>query len=154
MITVPYQIAPSLLPGAGHGLFLRDAVARGQVLIAPDGIGQTFTMDELLAQPNHAELLPSAVRWFEARYTLSPDWPDECFVNHQFEPTGLWLLGFIYAQHDLPAGTELTIDYRHLLGAGEQESFDDAQTGLPIIGFSFAESMRIGARGLLRLFPE
>ena len=95
----------------------------------------------MLAQPNASELLGATVRWFEDRYTITPEWPDECYINHAFEPNGLWHLGFVFALSDLPAGTEITVDYRHLLAPGQEEDFQDALTGERIVGWSWTESL-------------
>lgn len=152
MILPRYRIAPSTIPGAGKGVFLEEPLARGCTAIAPDKIDQTWSFTEILSDPERAALLHTSVRWFEGRYTLSPDWPDECYVNHSFEPTGLWLLGFIFATRDLEAGDELTIDYRHLLAPGQEESFRDARTGQAIVGHAWKDSLRLGLdtlRGLL-----
>lgn len=146
-----YRIGPSTIPGAGKGVFLEEALPRGRIAVAPDRIDQTWSFAELLSDPERAKLLYSSVRWFEDRYTLSPDWPDECFVNHSFEPTGLWLLGFIFAACDLEAGQELTVDYRHLLAPGQEEEFRDARTGQPIVGYAWDESLRLGLDALRKL---
>ena len=145
-----YRIAPSTIPGAGRGVFLDEPLPRGRIAIAPDAIDRTWTFAEILSDPERAALLHTSVRWFED--TLSPDWPDECYVNHSFEPSGLWLLGFIFAARDLSAGDELTVDYRHLLAPGQEESFRDAHTGEAIVGYAWRDSLRLGLdtlRGLL-----
>lgn len=151
MILPRYRIAASTIPGAGQGLFLDEPVARGRILIAPDAIPRTWAWAEITARPDADALMASTIRWFEDRYTVSPEWPDECYVNHAFEPTGIWHLGFVFAGADLPAGTEVTVDYRHLLGEGQRESFDDAQTGAPIVGLSWAESLALSTRQLAGL---
>lgn len=143
MILSRYRIAQSQIPGAGLGLFLDERVAAGKIIVAPDAIPKTWQWSELCAQNNCKELLPSSVRWFEEHYTVTPEWPDECYVNHAFEPTGVWHLGFIFAAHDLPSGSELTVDYRHLLGEGQVEEFKDAATGQAIVGLPWAESLRM-----------
>ena len=148
MILPRYRIAPSPIPGAGQGVFLEEPLARGRVAIAPDRIDETWSLAEIMGDPERAKLLHTSVRWFEDRYTLSPDWPDDCFVNHSFEPTGLWVLGFIFAARDLEAGEELTVDYRHLLAPGQEESFRDAHTGDAIIGYAWRDSLRLGLDGL------
>ena len=94
-----------------------------------------------LSQGWLAEKLGLTVRWFDDRYTISTDWPDECYVNHAFEPNGLWHLGFIFAADDLPRGAEITVDYRHLLAPGQEESFRDAHSGRAIVGWSWHESL-------------
>lgn len=151
MILPRYRIAPSRIPGAGQGLYLEEPVARGRIVVAPDAIPATFGWDEVRAQPDPSAAMAAAVRWFEDRYTISLDWPDECFLNHSFEPNGLWHLGFVFAARDLDAGEELTIDYRHLLPEGEPEAFRDAATGREIIGFSWAESLASSSRALAAL---
>lgn len=143
MILPRYRIAPSAIPGAGQGLFLEEAVARGRIVVAPDAIPETFRWSEIEARPDRDEMLPSTVRWFEDRFTMTPEWPDECYVNHSFEPNGVWHLGFIFAARELEPGEELTIDYRHLLGEGQEEAFRDALSGERIVGLSWAESLRI-----------
>jgi hypothetical protein len=148
MILPRYRIAASRIPGAGKGLFLDETVAAGRILTAPDAIERTYDAAELAARP---ELAYASARWFEDRYTLAPEWPDECYINHSFEPTGLWHLGFVFAQAELPAGTEITVDYRHLLPPGQAEDFIDAASGERIIGFDWAQSLASSTRALSRL---
>lgn len=153
MILPRYQISASRIPGAGQGVFVDEPVARGRILIAPDAIPRVFRWDDVLAMPDRDAALAACVRWFEDRYTVSADWPDECYVNHSFEPTGLWHLGFVFARQDLAAGDELTVDYRHLLREGQQEEFRDAHSGEAIIGWSWQESLSRSTRELSSLLP-
>jgi hypothetical protein len=141
MILPRYHIGPSAIAGAGKGLFLDEPVARGRLITAPDAIPRVYTFEEILERPEAADLLPATVRWFEDRYTITPEWPDECYINHDFEPTGLWHLGFVFAAADLVVGTEITVDYRHLLAPGQQEDFLDARSGRPIVCFTWRESL-------------
>jgi hypothetical protein len=151
MILPRYRIAASAIAGAGNGLFLEEPVAAGRVLTAPDAIERTWSLREILADPALREQFHASARWFEDRYTLSPDWPDECYINHSFEPTGLWHLGFVFAARELAAGTELTVDYRHLLPPGQAEDFVDTATGARIVGWPWAESLASSTRALGRL---
>ncbi|HET9484893.1 MAG TPA: SET domain-containing protein [Xanthomonadales bacterium] len=151
MILPLYRIDASPIAGAGKGLFLAEPVARGRIIVAPDAIPRTYHWREIEAAPDRDALLPSAVRWFEDQFTVTPDWPDECYVNHSFAPTGLWHLGFIFAAADLAPGTEITIDYRHLLGEGQEESFPDSRTGERIVGFAWDESLRRSTEALRAL---
>ncbi len=151
MILPRYRIAASSIPGAGKGLFLAQPVSAGSIMVAPDAIPRTYAFDEIAGTPELAAQQHTSVRWFEDRYTLSPDWPDECYVNHSFTPTGLWHLGFIFAATDLEAGAELTVDYRHLLAPGQEESFRDAGTGTAIIGFDWRDSLAGSTRALAAL---
>ena len=151
MILPRYHIGPSTITGAGQGLFLDEPVARGRLITAPDAIPRVYTFDQINAMPEAAQLLPATVRWFEDRYTVTPEWPDECYINHAFEPSGLWHLGFVFAAADLGAGTEITVDYRHLLAPGQEEEFLDAGSGERIVGFSWDESLRTSTRVLAAL---
>jgi hypothetical protein len=141
MILPRYRVADSLIPGAGKGLFLDEPVARGRLVTAPDAIPEVFRFDDIARRPDAAQLLPATVRWFEDRYTVTPEWPDECYINHSFDPTGLWHLGFVFALRDLEPGCEITVDYRHLLAPGQVEDFPDSNTGAAIVGFSWEESL-------------
>lgn len=151
MILPRYRIAASTIDGAGKGLFLEENVATGRIITAPDAIDRTWRYAELAGSPELRSQLYASARWFEDRYTVSPDWPDECFINHSFDPTGLWHLGFVFALRELPAGTEITVDYRHLLPPGQEEDFIDTATGEKIIGLPWAESLALSTRALSSL---
>jgi hypothetical protein len=151
MIIPRYHIGPSHIAGAGKGLFLDEPLARGRVIVAPDAIPRVHSLDEIARMPHAHDLLPATVRWFEDAYTVTPEWPDECYVNHAFVPTGLWHLGFIFAASDLHTGTEITVDYRHLLAPGQEEEFLDAQSGERIVGYSWEESLRASTRALAEI---
>jgi hypothetical protein len=151
MILPRYRIAASGIPGAGKGLFVDESVDAGRIVTAPDAIDRTHSWAEILATPALAANQYAAARWFEDRYTVSPEWPDECYVNHSFEPTGIWHLGFIFAAKNLPQGTEITVDYRHLLPPGENESFNDVATGEKITGLSWQDSLALSTRALAAL---
>lgn len=154
MILPRYHIAESAIPGAGIGLFLDETVAAGRIITAPDGIDRTYPHAEIAASPALKAQFHASARWFEDRYTLSPDWPDECFINHSFAPNGLWHLGFVFALAELAAGTEITVDYRHLLPPGEREDFADSATGETITGLSWSESLADSTRALARLLDS
>ncbi|HZP68187.1 MAG TPA: SET domain-containing protein [Rudaea sp.] len=152
MILPRYHIAPSTIVGAGKGLFLDEPVPAGRLITAPDDIRKVYKWNEVLTLPDASALLAATVRWFEDRYTVTPEWPDECYINHAFAPNGLWHLGFVFALADLPAGVEITIDYRHLLAPGQEEDFSDATTGERIVGYSWHESLTRSTAQLHALF--
>lgn len=154
MILPAYRIDASTVPGAGKGVFLGEAVKAGRVLVAPDAIPRVYSLGEVESHPAGAQAAAASVRWFEDRYTVSLDWPDECYINHSFEPNGLWHLGFVFAARDIAAGDELSIDYRHLLPPGEREPFLDAASGQPIVGFAWEESLRRSTLALAALLAE
>ena len=153
MILPRYHVAASAIPGAGKGLFLDEAVSAGRILIAPDDIRKVYKWTDVQALPDAEELLAATVRWFEDRYTVTPEWPDECYINHAFEPCGLWHLGFVFALADLAPGTEITVDYRHLLAPGQQEDFLDALSGRAIVGYDWHESLARSTAQLAALLP-
>ena len=151
MILPRYHIAPSLITGAGQGLFIDEPVARGRLITAPDAIARVYTLEDVLALPDADRLLPVTVRWFEDRYTVTPEWPDECYINHAFAPSALWHLGFVFAAADLDAGSEITVDYRHLLAPGQEEAFLDSASGERIVGFTWKDSLRASTATLAGL---
>ena len=151
MILPRYHIGPSLIPGAGQGLFLDEPLARGRLITAPDAIPRVYTFEQILALPDAHALLPATVRWFEDRYTVTPEWPDECYINHAFAPSALWHLGFVFAGADLAADTEITVDYRHLLAPGQEEDFRDSASGERIVGFTWTDSLRASTDALAAL---
>lgn len=151
MIVPRYRIEASRIAGAGKGLFLDQAVARGSVIIAPDKIHTLMAEHELRRFPADSIEVESSVRWFENWFSLTPEWSDECYVNHSFTPNGLWHLGFIFAADDLAAGAELTIDYRLVIGSGEEMPFLDSATGQPIVGLQWQDNLRRSAQRLLEL---
>jgi hypothetical protein len=154
MIVPKYRIAPSTIPGAGKGLFLDEPVARGRVIIAPDKVHTLMAEPELRRHAADSIEVESSVRWFEDWFSLTPEWSDECYVNHSFAPNGLWHLGFIFAAVDLAAGVELTIDYRLVIGSGEEMPFRDAVTGQAIVGLPWRDNLRQSAQQLLELLPK
>ena len=153
MILPSYRVAASTIPGAGKGVFVEEALPAGRIVVAPDAIPRVFRWDEVMALPDRDAALAASVRWFEDRFTVSPEWPDECYINHSFTPNGLWHLGFVFAARALQPGEELTVDYRHLLGDGQEESFRDALSGGAIVGWSWQESLARSTRELAALLP-
>lgn len=151
MILPAYRIESSTIPGAGRGVFLDECVVPRRIVVAPDAIPRVYRFEEVLAQPDPEAALAACVRWFEDRFTITLDWPDECFINHSFEPNGLWHLGFVFALREISVGEELTVDYRHLLGSGQREDFCDAATGEPIFGWSWEESLARSTQQLAAL---
>ncbi|MEY4641256.1 MAG: hypothetical protein RLZZ227_1250, partial [Pseudomonadota bacterium] len=93
------------------------------------------------------------VRWFETYHTVSTDWPDDCYVNHSFTPTGLWHLGFVFALRDLQPGEEVTMDYRFVINDNEEMPWLDNETGQKIIGYTWEENLRKSTEQLLVILP-
>lgn len=149
MIIPKYRVAPSAISGAGQGLFLEQAVKNGAVIIAPDNVHTVWPESKLRQYPADSREVESSVRWFENYFSLTPEWSDECYVNHSFTPNALWHLGFIFALADLDAGAEITMDYRYVIGDGEELPFRDSLTGERIVGLGWADALRGSAQQLL-----
>jgi hypothetical protein len=154
MILPRYRVDASGIAGAGQGLFLDEAVARGRVIVAPDNVHTVWPEARLRRYPADSREVESSVRWFEDHFSLTPEWSDECYVNHSYAPSALWHLGFIFALADLPSGTEVTMDYRYVIGEGERMPFADATTGREIVGLPWETVLREGALALLGLIDE
>jgi hypothetical protein len=135
----------------GKGVFLREAVRKGQVLVAPDAINRVYDAAERAALVPGSPEDDACVRWFESYHTVSTDWPDDCYVNHSFHASGLWHLGFIFATRDLEVGDEVTVDYRFLVDDNEVMPFRDNETGSEIVGYTWAENLKISTQLLLAL---
>src|SRR3546814_3119292 len=78
----------------------------------------------------------------DLHFSLTPEWSDECYVNHSFAPSALWHLGFIFALRDLAPGDEVTMDYRYVIGDGERMPFADSVTGREIVGLPWPDALR------------
>lgn len=154
MILPRYRIDTSCISGAGKGLFVDEPLARGRVIIAPDQVHTVWPEAKLREYPSDSIEAESSVRWFENHYSLTPEWSDECYVNHSFSPNALWHLGFIFALDALVAGAEITMDYRLVIGTGERLPFADAVTGEAIIGLPWSQSLAQSTALLSRLFPR
>ncbi|TXH04322.1 MAG: SET domain-containing protein-lysine N-methyltransferase [Nevskiaceae bacterium] len=151
MILPRYSVGPSTIPHAGKGLFAAQTVRRGAVIIAPDNVHTVWPEAKLRAYASDSIEVESSVRWFEDRFSLTPEWSDECYVNHSFTPNAQWHLGFIFALRDLTPGEEITMDYRYVIGAGEEMPFKDSVTGRAIVGLPWAECLRDSAQAVAAL---
>lgn len=154
MILPRYRVAASRIPGAGQGLFLDEGLRAGAVIVAPDNVHTVWPESRLRQYADDSREVESSVRWFEDHFSLTPEWSDECYVNHSFAPTALWHLGFIFALRDLPAGSEITMDYRYVIGSGERMPFADGETGREIVGLPWPQVLADGAQQLAQLAQQ
>ena len=134
---------------AGKGLFVDQAVRRGAVIIAPDNVHTLWPEDKLRQFPPDSLEVESSVRWFEDYFSLTPEWSDECYVNHSFEPNAQWHLGFIFALRELAADEEVTMDYSYVIGSGEELPFRDSVTDRAIAGLPWKDCLRGSTQRLL-----
>lgn len=150
LITVKYRVAASTVAGAGKGFFVEEAVPAGKVLIAPTHASHTVRLAEIFSPQSHPHADTSVI-WFEDHCVVSPDYPDDFFVNHSFTPNAVWHLGFTFALRDLAPGEELFLDYRHLIAPGIALDFMDGATGQPIVGYPWKDSLKITSAQVLAL---
>jgi hypothetical protein len=137
-----YRVSDSRIPLAGKGLFVDETVSRGRVIVAPDNVHTVWPESRLRECDAESIEARSSVRWFEDRFSLTPEWSDECYVNHSFSPTAIWHLGFIFAIRELEAGTEVTMDYRYVIGDGEEMPWPDSVTGRRIVGLTWSQALK------------
>lgn len=142
MILPRYRVDESRIPLAGKGLFVDEPVVRGRVIVAPDNVHTVWPAPRLRACDPDSIEARSSVRWFEDQFSLTPEWSDECYVNHSFSPTAIWHLGFIFALRDLEPGTEVTMDYRYVIGDGEEMPWPDSVTGQRIVGLTWSRTLK------------
>lgn len=151
MILPRYRVAASTIVGAGRGLFADEVIVQGRVIIAPDNVHTVWDEARLRTCAADSIEVESSVRWFEDRFSLTPEWSDECFVNHSFAPNALWHLGFIFALREIAVGEELLMDYRHVIGSGEVMPFKDADTGREIVGLPWPVVLKLSAQQLVAI---
>jgi len=152
MILPPFNVMDSGINKAGKGIFLGAPVKKGGVIIYPDNISKVYTHDEIEKfMPGTLEY-ESCVRWFEKYYSVSPEWSEECYINHSFEPNAIWFLGFVFALRDIEAGQELTIDYTFIADENVKLDFLDTATGREIRGVPWRENVKRSCKKLLELF--
>lgn len=154
MLRVRCRVAKSTIPNAGLGLFADEPIPRGTVIEFPVGVSRVYSRAELLALPPDSPELLTSIRWLDDCYVADPERSDTYYINHSFEPNGLWHLGFTFALEDIPPGAEITIDYRVLMDADPTWAFQDTSTGRPIQGFTWEEKMVYSAGRLLALFHD
>ena len=77
MLSFEHSIEPSRIPGAGLGLFTRESVARGRVLVVPNQAHVLRSAPELAALPKDSIEHASSIRWFERVFTVDPEWSEE-----------------------------------------------------------------------------
>ena len=135
---------------AGKGLFADEVIRKGAVIIAPDNVHTVWPEKKLREHAPDSIEVESSVRWFEDYFSLTPEWSDECYVNHSFTPNAQWHLGFIFALREIAAGEEIAMDYRYVIGSAEEMPFKDSVTGRAIIGLPWEDCLRGSAAELLK----
>ena len=152
---ISVEVRPS--PIFGKGLFPLEGVRRGTVICS-------FSVDSKIINENEYLRAVQEERYLVVRtgtryvgkyftYTEEPD-TDLNFFNHSFEPNLLVHCGIVIATGDIPAGEELTIDYRYLIDDTEIGVYNDAITGRPIRGFPARQTVLETSRRLIALLES
>ncbi len=152
MLRFEHSIEPSRIPGAGLGLFTREAVARGRMLIVPNQAHPLRSGRGTRGMPKDSIELASSIRWFERVFTVDPEWSGGVAPQPQLRAELPRHLGFVFALEDLDAGSELTIDYRQLLDEETMLDFRDSVTGREIRGLPWEQAVRSSSEQLAALF--
>jgi len=152
----------------GNGVFLRQDVERGRLLII-----YTYGISELIHKDYHDEvcrdienspcpdIVDSSVRyvhdWFiydnYTRHNTSFGGRETDFVNHSFNPSMIYHCGLCFAARDLKAGEELTVDYRYFLSE-DIMGFTDMKSGREIKGVSGRKAFISSLKKLNELFKD
>jgi uncharacterized protein len=112
MLTIPTYVAASTIPGAGLGLFAKGDIKAGTIIWRYDP-GLDVVLHELPSNPvfrNFVLKYGYVPLEGEYRWVLCID--DGRFMNHSDTPTTYDTAEHTITVRDLPAGTELTSDYR------------------------------------------
>jgi SET domain-containing protein len=127
MMMVDTEIRPS--PIHGLGVFLRQPVQKGDLIWRFDArVDRVFTLAELESLPRHMQAyMKTYATWHEATglYVLCGD--NGRYFNHSETPSTVSnaiSFGEDHAAADLPAGTELTSDYRTICDQVRREGTD------------------------------
>ena len=149
---IPVEVRPSTI--FGKGLFPLRGVSRGTVICSFTTDSMVITESEYLKaiEENRYLVVRTGTRYVGKyfTYTREPE-TDLNFFNHSFEPNLLVHCGVVIARRDIPAGEELTIDYRYLIDDTEVGVYNDAHSGTPIRGFSARRTLLETARQLVEL---
>lgn len=152
---IPVEVRPSTI--FGKGLFPMRDVRRGTVICSFTTDSKVITEQEYLAAIHEDRYLVvrTGTRYVGKyfTYTEQPN-TDLNFFNHAFEPNLLVHCGVVIALRDIPAGEELTIDYRYLIDDTEIGVYNDAHSGRPIRGFPPKQTLLETSRRLIQLLES
>lgn len=152
---IPVEVRPSKI--FGRGLFALRDVKRGTVICSFTTDSKIITETEYLAaiEENRYLVVRTGTRYVGRYFTHTSD-PDTDlnFFNHAFEPNLLVHCGVVIALRDIPAGEELTIDYRYLIDDTEIGVYNDAHSGRPIRGLPARQTLLETSRRLMDLLEQ
>lgn len=149
---IAVDVRPSTI--FGNGLFPLADVKRGTIVCSFTTDAKIIAEDQYLQEisDDRRLVIRTGTRYVGRYFTFTDD-PDADlnFFNHSFTPNLLVHCGVVIALRDIPAGEELTIDYRYLIDDTEIGVYNDAATGRPIRGFPARQTLLQTTRQLLSL---
>jgi hypothetical protein len=137
----------------GEGCFATEPVAKGTIVCCFTLGAKVITEEEYL-DACRAEVLPlmrTGTRYAGKYFTVGNEHEPYTFINHSFEPNLLCHCGVVLARRDIPAGEEMTLDYRYLIDETDVGIYRDAKSGREIRGFPARETLLRTARQLVDL---
>lgn len=147
-------VRPSTI--TGRGLFTLEPLRPGRIIcLWPIG-ARLLTEDQYLAAlaANDPLIGRTGARYAGRFFSYTDQDAPHDYFNHSFEPNCLVHLGVVLARRELPAESELTIDYRTFLDDGPEGTFADVATGREIRGLSARETALHTARELIALLES
>jgi SET domain-containing protein len=112
MLLVPTLLGPSQIHGIG--VFAETYIGAGSLVCEfARGVDQTWTADEVLLMPEHAQSYLYKYLWWNptiGEYVLDVD--DARYINHSSSPNLVATEVAAIAYVDIYPGDELTVDYR------------------------------------------
>jgi len=153
MIRIRYTIKDSAI--AGKGMFAQEEIAPGRIIFAPTNIDEVISQEEFaerIREKLHFPHADTSVVWFEDLYSMTHSWTDDCYINHSVTPNAIWHLGFVIAISEIPAGAEITMDYRHLIDPHFHTEWHDKDTGQPLRGHHWTDNFLLSTATLLSIY--
>lgn len=152
MLFIPTEVRPS--PIFGRGLFLLQSLTKGAIIASFTLDTRPITETEFIQHiaAGHPAVTRTGTRYIGRYFTITDDTDSNLnFFNHRFEPNCLVHCGIVIARRDLPADTELTIDYRTVVDASDVGTYADSATGRTIKGLTARQTLLQTAAELIEL---
>ncbi|MCC7350845.1 MAG: SET domain-containing protein [Phycisphaerales bacterium] len=152
MLFIPTEVRPS--PIFGRGLFLTHPLQKGAIIASFTLDTRPIVEDEFIRHITRGDpaITRTGTRYIGKYFTITDDTDSNLnYFNHSFEPNCLVHCGIVLARRDLPAETELTIDYRTLVDASDVGTYADAVTGRVIKGYTARQTLLRTAAELIEL---
>ena len=141
---------------AGQGVFTLEPLRPGRIVCLWPVGAKLITEAQFLAgiAAEDPAITRTAIRCLGGYFVYTDQVFSTDYFNHSFEPNCLVHCGVVLCRHELPAGAELTVDYRTLVDATDLGVYHDSATGREIRGFTARETALRTARELIALLES